>query len=112
MRGMNIIVYGTKKCQGTKKALRFFSDRGISAQFRDLNENPLTSGELANMSRGKSPSDLLDTGSAKYIKKGFAFMEFDPLEELEADNGLLVTPVVRLDNKYYINPPLEELPLK
>jgi arsenate reductase (glutaredoxin) len=112
MYSMNIIIYGTKKCQGTKKAIRFFQERRIEAQFRDLSEKPLTEGELKNLAQGKLPDALVDTGSPRYIKKGLAFMEYDPLEEILTDNSLLMTPVIRLDKKYFVCPVVEDLPLK
>jgi arsenate reductase-like glutaredoxin family protein len=33
---MNIQIFGTKKCNDTKKAERFFKDRGIKYQFIDM----------------------------------------------------------------------------
>mgnify|MGYP004462684665 CR=1 FL=1 len=35
---MNIQIFGTKKCNDTKKAQRFFKERGIKFQFIDMNE--------------------------------------------------------------------------
>lgn len=108
---MNIIVYGTKKCAETRKALRFFQERKLAVQFRDISETPIAEGELKNLVAGRSATDLIDTGSKHYIKRGFAFMEYDAFEELLADNALLVTPVIRIDRKVFIRPILEELPL-
>jgi arsenate reductase len=34
---MNIQIIGTKKCKETQKAERFFKERRIKFQFRDLN---------------------------------------------------------------------------
>lgn len=39
-RKMNIQIFGTKKCNDTKKAERFFKERGIKFQFVDLREKP------------------------------------------------------------------------
>lgn len=33
---MNIQIFGTKKCNDTKKAERFFKERGIKYQFIDI----------------------------------------------------------------------------
>lgn len=33
---MNIQIFGTKKCNDTKKAERFFKERGIKYQFIDM----------------------------------------------------------------------------
>ena len=35
---MNIQIFGTKKCNDTKKAQRYFKERGIKFQFIDMNE--------------------------------------------------------------------------
>ena len=39
---MNIQIFGTKKCNDTKKAERFFKERKISYQFIDLKEKALS----------------------------------------------------------------------
>ena len=39
---MNIQIFGTKKCFDTKKAQRYFKERGIKFQFIDLNEKKLS----------------------------------------------------------------------
>ena len=41
---MNIQIFGTKKCNDTKKAESFFKERGIKYQFIDMKEKGLTSG--------------------------------------------------------------------
>ena len=35
---MNIQIFGTKKCNDTKKAQRYFKERGIKFQFIDMSE--------------------------------------------------------------------------
>ena len=35
---LNIQIFGTKKCNDTKKAERFFKERGIKYQFIDMKE--------------------------------------------------------------------------
>ena len=92
---MSMQIYGTKKCSRTKKAERFFRDRGISYHFVDLSERGLSAGELENIRRGSGGESLIDTGSPAYKKRGMSHMEFDETEELQADPLLLRTPVVR-----------------
>ena len=41
---MNIQVFGTKKCNDTKKAERFFKERCIKYQFIDMKEKGLSKG--------------------------------------------------------------------
>lgn len=108
---MNIIIYGTKKCAETRKAERFFRERRISAQFRDVSEKPLTEGELRNMAAGRPAGDLVDDDSKAFEKRGLAYMDFDAVDELLADPLLLKTPVIRIDKKYWVRPALDELPL-
>nr|WP_307989201.1 arsenate reductase family protein [uncultured Niameybacter sp.] len=43
---MNIQIFGTKKCNDTKKAERYFKERGIKFQFINLKEKGLSQGEL------------------------------------------------------------------
>lgn len=108
---MNVIIYGTKKCSETRKAERYFRERRIPAQFRDVSEKPLTEGELRNMAAGKSSLDLVDAESKAFEKRGLAYMDFDAVDELLTDPLLLKTPVIRIDKKYWIRPALDELPL-
>ena len=43
---MNIQIFGTKKCNDTKKAERFFKERGIKYQFIDMKEKGMSKGCL------------------------------------------------------------------
>ena len=43
---MNIQIFGTKKCNDTKKAERFFKERGIKYQFIDMKEKAMSKGEF------------------------------------------------------------------
>ena len=45
---MNIQIFGTKKCNDTKKAERFFKERGIKYQFVDMKEKGMSKGEYNN----------------------------------------------------------------
>ena len=46
---MNIQIFGTKKCNDTKKAERFFKERGIKFQFIDMKEKGMSKGELTSV---------------------------------------------------------------
>ena len=43
---MNIQIFGTKKCFDTKKAERYFKERGIKAQMIDLKEKVLENQQI------------------------------------------------------------------
>ena len=46
---MNIQIFGTKKSGDTRKAERFFKERGIRYQFVDLKEKGLSRGEFQSV---------------------------------------------------------------
>ena len=56
---MNIQIFGTKKSQDTKKAERFFKERGIKFQSVDLAEKGLSRRELESVIRAAGPLDSL-----------------------------------------------------
>ncbi len=96
---MNIQIIGTKKCNGTKKAQRFFKERRINFHFKDLAEKGLSKGELDNICRNIDCDELIDKNSKQYKKRGLEFMVFNVEEELLADSQLLKTPIVRNGSK-------------
>ena len=46
---MNIQIFGTKKCSDTRKAERYFKERGIRYQFIDMNEKGMSKRELSEL---------------------------------------------------------------
>lgn len=42
---MNIQIFGINKCFDTKKAMRYFKERGIRYQFIDMKEKGMSKGE-------------------------------------------------------------------
>lgn len=92
---MNIQIFGTKNCNDTKKAERYFKERRINFHFRDLNEKGLAKGELENITRVIPLEELIDRDGKQYKKRNMKFMVFNLEEELLADPLLLVTPIVR-----------------
>jgi arsenate reductase-like glutaredoxin family protein len=91
-----IQVFGTKKCRGTQKALRFFKERGVDIQFRDLSEKAPSPGELDDMARALgSAAALFDPDGKAGAASGAAYRAEDPRELLLADPGLYRTPLVR-----------------
>ena len=51
---MNIQIFGTKKCNDTKKAERFFKERGIKYQFIDMKEKGMSKGEFTSVAQAAS----------------------------------------------------------
>ena len=46
---MNIQIFGTNKCFDTKKAMRYFKERGIRYQFIDMKEKGMNKGECVSV---------------------------------------------------------------
>ena len=47
----NIQIFGTKKCSDTRKAERFFKERGIKYQFVDMKEKGMSKGEFTSVAQ-------------------------------------------------------------
>ena len=48
---MNIQIFGTKKCNDTKKAERFFKERVIKFQFIDMKEKGMSKGKFNSVAQ-------------------------------------------------------------
>jgi arsenate reductase-like glutaredoxin family protein len=91
-----IQIFGTQKCRDTQKALRFFKERRVEVQFRDLTIKPPSPGELDDMAAALMGSEaMLDTECAAAKERGLSYMDYDAREELLADPRLYKTPLVR-----------------
>ena len=93
---MNIQIWGTRKCQDTRKAERWFKERRIKYQFIDLSQKGLSKGELKSISNavgGLTP--LLNTASKEYERRNLKYLAHN-IGELLLDVPLLLkTPIVR-----------------
>ena len=95
---MNIQIFGTKKCSETRKAERFFKERGIKYQFVDLKEKGMSKGELLSVAQANGGIDSMINPDAK-DKDMLAMLKYlteeDKLGKLLENQGVLFTPVVR-----------------
>ena len=95
---MNIQIFGTKKCFYTKKAERYFKERGIKFQLIDLKEKGMSKGEFNSVKQAVGGLDKLIDGSSK-DKDLLALLEFlspeDKEEKVLENQHLLKTPIVR-----------------
>ena len=92
---LNIQLIGTKKCRDTQKAERFFKERKIPFQFRDLAEKGISKGELDNITRVIPLEELIDKEGKQFEKRNMKFMIYNPEEALLDDPLLFRTPIVR-----------------
>ncbi len=93
---MNIQIYGRNKCFDTKKAERWFKERGIRFQSVDLARYGLSVGELQSVLRAVGGVDALIAPRAKgaEVLRYLAHDE-DKVQRLLDDPALLRTPIVR-----------------
>ena len=95
---MNIQIFGTKKCSETRKAERFFKERGIKYQFVDLKEKGMSKGELLSVAQVNGGIDAMINPDAK-DKNMIAMLKYlaeeDKLGKLLENQGVLFTPIVR-----------------
>ncbi|NLG03422.1 MAG: ArsC family transcriptional regulator [Clostridia bacterium] len=95
---MNIQIFGTKKCNDTKKAERFFKERGIKFQFIDMKEKGMSRGEFTSVAQANGGiNHMIDLESKdqdtltliKYIA------DEDKLDKILENPQIIKTPVVR-----------------
>ena len=95
---MNIQIFGTKKCNDTKKAERFFKERGIKYQFIDMKEKGMSKGELTSVASSNGGLMNMINPDAK-DKDAIALIQYiadeDKLEKLLENQQIIKTPVVR-----------------
>jgi arsenate reductase-like glutaredoxin family protein len=103
-----IQVFGTKKCADTRKAERFFRERGVPLQAIDLATKGPSPGELRSIAQAVGGVwKLLDKDGKRARAKGLAHALLgDPDIEraLLADPRLLRTPVVRSGKAATVGP--------
>lgn len=92
---MNIQIFGTAKCQDTRKAQRFFKERGISFQYVDLSTKGLSKGELGSVKTAVGIDNLIDKEGKEYARRNLKYLTHNVEEELLADPLLFKTPIVR-----------------
>lgn len=95
---MNIQIMGIRKSNETRKAERFFKERGIKFHFRDLFEKGISKGELENIKHSVPVEKLIDREGKQFKKRNLSYIVFDIEEELLNDPLLFKMPIVRNKN--------------
>ena len=97
-QNMNIQIFGTKKCNDTKKAERFFKERGIKYQFIDMKEKGMSKGEFNSVAQVNGGLENMinwdgkDQDTLSLIKY---VAEEDKLQKVLDNPQVIKTPVVR-----------------
>jgi arsenate reductase len=98
---MEVQVFGTKKCQDTRKALRFFAERRVRTHFVDLQVRAASPGELRRFAQKFGVAALVNREGKRFAELGLraaALPDDRWLERLADEPGLLRTPLVRRQN--------------
>lgn len=95
---MNIQIFGTKKCHDTKKAERYFKERGIKYQFIAMKEKGMSKGEFNSVAQVKGGVDHMINWDGK-DKELLALVKYiadgDKLGKVLENPQIIKTPVVR-----------------
>ena len=99
---MNIQIYGKSKCFDTRKAQRYFKERGVKFQYIDLPRFGISKGELQSVRTavgGLEP--LIDKASKDYERLNMGRISGASVREeiLLSNPTLLVTPITRNGKK-------------
>ena len=95
---MNIQIFGTKKSSDTRKAERFFKERGIKFQSIDMKEKSLSKGEFQSVMQAVGGLDAMIDPDCK-DKDLLALIRYiaaeDRLEKVLENQAVLKQPIVR-----------------
>lgn len=94
---LNIQIYGRRKSFDTRKAERYFKERGIKFQSIDIDKYGLSRGELKSVGAAVGIENLLDVDGKEYERLNLKYIvPSEPIEEMLLNNPkLLVAPIVR-----------------
>ena len=95
---MNIQIFYKSKCFDSKKAQRWFKERGIKAQMIDLNQKGMSRGELESVLRAVGSVDALIDSKSKSndaVLLKYLGSDFAKIEKLLENPSLIKSPVVR-----------------
>ncbi len=95
---MNIQIFGTNKSFDTKKAQRWFKERGIKFQFIDLAQKNLSKGEFNSVKAAVGSTEaLLDENSKAYEMHFIKYLASkEAIEEKMLEHSeLFKVPIVR-----------------
>ena len=95
---MNIQIFGTKKSADTRKAERFFKERGIKFQSIDLKEKGLSKGEFTSVMQAVGGLDAMIDPDCK-DKDLLALIKYiteeDKAQKVLENQVVLKQPIVR-----------------
>lgn len=102
---MNIQIFGTKKCSDTRKAERFFKERGIKYQFIDMKEKGMSKGEFNSVAQANGGMEAMLNLEAK-DQDTLALIRYlapeDKLEKILENPQVIKTPVDETESSQHL----------
>lgn len=99
---MNIQIFGSPKSFDTKKAERFFKERGIKYQFINMKEKEMSRGEFNSVKQAVGDIDSMIDPKCK-DKNLLTLLKYltdtDKEEKIFENQELILTPIVRNGKK-------------
>ena len=95
---MEVQIFGRKKCQDTRKALRFFAERRVKTHLVDVDRKAPSPRELDRFARRFGAEALIDRESPRYADLGLAAAHLSAervLQKATDEPRLLRTPLIR-----------------
>ena len=95
---MNVQIFGTKKSFDSKKAERYFKERGIKYQFVDMKEKGLSKGEFNSVCQAVGGYEKLIDPKCKdnnLLALVQYLSEEDKKEKILENQKIIRTPIVR-----------------
>lgn len=92
---MNIQIFGKNKCFDTKKAQRYFKERGVKFQAIDLLKYGISRGELTSVKNAVGLEAMVDPNHPDAVLLSYLASNEAKLDKLFEDPTLLRTPIVR-----------------
>ena len=97
---MNIQIFGKSKCFDTKKAERYFKERGVKYQSIDIAKYGMSIGEYQSVKAAVGGMEsLIDENSKDYKSIKYLACEDDKEEKLLSNPAMFKTPIVRNGKK-------------
>lgn len=96
---MNLQIFGKKKCQNTRKAERFFKERGFKFQSIDLTQKGLSKGEFRSVSQAVGGLENLIDEKGKDYSAIVYLLDEAKEQKLMDMPSLYKTPIVRNGKK-------------
>jgi len=107
---VGIQIFGKAKCFDTKKAQRYFKERGVKCQFVDVVKYGISRGEYQSIKNAVGGmAALIDERSKEYESCGIKYLadQGDVEERLLENPGMFKTPIVRNGKKATVGCQLE-----